>query len=341
VRGVLKRAVTQARLEIELTPLGGLSIAGAETTVGGHRNEAPIQVVIGEGGAEQPIIPGSSLKGALRAEAERLWRARGEKVCAPPEAAGNCAVGRRGPKEPEVAYTEVCPACRLFGSVHYASRVTFADAVATRPGPHWQHTVVRRPFAPIDRVLGSVSDKGHHNRQSVGYWERSMAAEGPRPGAASAPERRPVSFGTTICGDNLTVDQLAMLAQVVLALCDGWIPMGGARSRGMGELRGTPRVVDLVYAAYRVEAGRLVPWPGVTAPEMAGERLYGAGGVYSAIDPADARRYGYTADDWCPVPSEVAWPEPRAFGAWAGYRVTASDARRLLEHLAAWAPADG
>jgi len=97
---------------------------------------APLdQVVIKLGG--QPIIPGSSLKGAIRSAVESLLAGRGVKVCVPDTAVPKDfsrdregyarQIGRlpacdgRGNKKP-------CPVCQVFGTADLAGRASFMDA---------------------------------------------------------------------------------------------------------------------------------------------------------------------------------------------------------------------
>ena len=75
-----------------------------------------------------PYIPGSTLKGVLRAEAERWARAIGEKVCdiMNPDKEND---GELWKKENNKNYTP-CIVCRVFGGPTIASHITFENAVA-------------------------------------------------------------------------------------------------------------------------------------------------------------------------------------------------------------------
>jgi len=71
----------------------------------------------------QPYIPGSSLKGRVRAEAERIARQKGMVVCYPPKVDNMC--GSKG------NINALCICCRIFGTagnVSVASKVKFRDA---------------------------------------------------------------------------------------------------------------------------------------------------------------------------------------------------------------------
>jgi len=68
----------------------------------------------------KPYIPGSSLKGAIRSELDRLTKGLGFSLCIKNEPRYSCAP----PK--------LCVSCILFGSTEVASRVIFRDAVITQ-----------------------------------------------------------------------------------------------------------------------------------------------------------------------------------------------------------------
>lgn len=68
----------------------------------------------------RPYIPGSSLKGAIRSELDRLARGLGFSLCIRNEPRYSCAP------------PQLCVSCILFGSTEVASKITFRDAVITQ-----------------------------------------------------------------------------------------------------------------------------------------------------------------------------------------------------------------
>jgi len=117
-------------LEVELETLGALAIqAGREVGL-----TAVEQPVIKIGG--QPVIPGSSLKGAVRSILESLFSKQGKNVCIPEAAIPKermrdketyaKEIGRSTPCDP--AKRPICPICEIFGSVSVAGRASFLDA---------------------------------------------------------------------------------------------------------------------------------------------------------------------------------------------------------------------
>jgi len=71
----------------------------------------------------QPYIPGSSLKGKTRAEAEKIARQDGMDVCSPPNVNNMCGTIKR-------RMEDFCVCCRIFGTtgmISQASKVKFRD----------------------------------------------------------------------------------------------------------------------------------------------------------------------------------------------------------------------
>lgn len=68
----------------------------------------------------KPYIPGSSLKGAIRSELDRLTKGLGFSLCIKDEPRYFCAP------------PNLCVSCILFGSTEVASRVAFRDAIITQ-----------------------------------------------------------------------------------------------------------------------------------------------------------------------------------------------------------------
>jgi len=77
----------------------------------------------------RPYIPGSSIKGCIRAEAERILTGLGIHVCIYEKSAANIAPDYRcGPEKP-------CASCEIFGSTEMSSRVIIRDALPLQKTP--------------------------------------------------------------------------------------------------------------------------------------------------------------------------------------------------------------
>lgn len=86
--------------------------------IGGHGESAPGELDMGvlKDAEEKPIIPGSSLKGVLRSEMEKLLKGLWKKTCTP-DNDNLCPAGKE------------CTVCLLFGGREYAGSIRIRDAV--------------------------------------------------------------------------------------------------------------------------------------------------------------------------------------------------------------------
>lgn len=156
----------------------------------------------------QPYIPGSSLKGRVRSEAERIARERGMEVCNPPDTRAMCGTIKKD-KSPE----EFCICCRIFGTageVSVASKVKFRDAYPLGE----VKSVLERTGIAIDRVKGTVAKGALYTIEAVPAGTK---------------------FGLEIVADNLSDDELKLLFAALKSVEDS--ALGGSSSRGFGKVK--------------------------------------------------------------------------------------------------------
>lgn len=178
-----------------------------------------------------PFIPGSSIKGVVRFQAERILRAWNRppylwacdpfgEPCVPEkgrerrkgkeelweEAGGNDAAFARR------VFEASCTACRLFGSPWFAGRVAFKDAYLINADDLPVVTQVRDGVG-IDRDLGAA-------RTGVKYDFETVV-----PGAR---------FGIEILAENLEDWEVGFLLAVLNLWAEGGIAIGGKTTRGPG-----------------------------------------------------------------------------------------------------------
>lgn len=192
-----QRLIIEGYIEA-LTPLH-VGAGGPELT------GEPIPVIKGVGG--RPYIPGSSIKGKVRSEVERLARSLGLKVCSPPDVKRMC--GSNVNRE-----DDLCVACRIFGTaggkLSMASKVKFRDAF-----PEGDVRPQERPGVAIDRDRGAVEPRRLYTLEVV--------PEGTR-------------FRLEVVCENIEDHELKMLmSAMVRGLSD--TGLGGHVSRGLGKVR--------------------------------------------------------------------------------------------------------
>lgn len=153
----------------------------------------------------EPYIPGSSLKGRTRSEAERLARSKGWDVCTPPNVRDMCGSKTKNP-------LDFCIACRIFGTaggVSVSSKVKFRDAYPLEG----VEEMLERTGTAIDRGSGTVARGALYSIEAVPAGTR---------------------FGLEIVAENLKEDELKMLKAALKSVEDS--ALGGASSRGFGKV---------------------------------------------------------------------------------------------------------
>lgn len=154
----------------------------------------------------RPYIPGSSLKGRVRAEAERIARQKGVFVCKPPSVNEMCGSLKRN-------IDDFCICCRIFGTagdVSVASKVKFRDAYPLGK----VETLLERAGIAIDRDKGTVARGALYTVQAVPAG---------------------VQFGLEIVCENMTGEELRLLKAALKSVEDS--ALGGSSTRGFGKVK--------------------------------------------------------------------------------------------------------
>jgi CRISPR-associated protein Csm3 len=195
-------------------------------------------------GRAVPYIPGSSLKGVFRSVAVQLATLKGLKVCSGlsretcmdwerPELGGETLLRwiqlelweGRSLEAIKGFHERACLLCKMFGAPSFTGHVEFRDAYPLGEGGGLLETPtgVRTGIA-IDRRTGAVYS---HALYQVEYVE---------PGAR---------FKFVVYTTNLPNYALGLLAKILKMVSDGWVKVGGFKTRGFGEVR----IEDPVLAA--------------------------------------------------------------------------------------------
>jgi CRISPR-associated RAMP protein (TIGR02581 family) len=263
-----KRVVNTASIEMVISPAGPILIKSGKE--GGDPAKPDMEFVETYYGKGKTIyLPGSSLKGALRAHCERIVRTVGSAskngggvwACDPLSSKSDCR--RRNDKADET-YSQSCTICRLFGSTEMSSHFRIKDAYPDEPITIEQ--TEERNGVAIDRVFGSVA---------VGPFNYQVVTRG--------------EFKTAVHLKNFTTAQLGLLALAIRDFDNQRVGLGFAKSRGMGNV--FMRVGKITFH-----------YPGVVKGERAIESLSGkelgaTSEVLGAGCFASDDKYGYRADD--------------------------------------------
>ena len=174
----------------------------SDLRIGGHESTAPgeaDQMVIRDGEG-YPIIPGSSIKGILRSEMEKLLRSLGLEVCDAQKTHGGCGK---------------CTVCFLFGGGRYAGSIRIRDARADTK----RSTI--RDGVGIDRKTRKAATGVKYNIEVIPRGIRfsgTTMIENPRLA-------------------NLTYVKLDAFLTTVRFFNETLGAMGGATSRGFGQVQ--------------------------------------------------------------------------------------------------------
>ncbi len=157
----------------------------------------------------RPYIPGSSVKGVLRATAERLLGGRRVRACDVLDNDVRC--GGPGGAGVVVGRDALCWTCRLFGSPHWAGRVWAGDLV-----PDVVPATVVRDGVGIDRDELRARDNAKFDYEVI------------PPGVVLRGELRV---------DDPEPGDLGLLLALWDLVDAGLVTFGGGASRGLGRLR--------------------------------------------------------------------------------------------------------
>jgi len=258
--GLCNRAV----LSFSIKPRGPLLVRAGHT--------APDRALLFEHNVEMPhgasaavpFIPGSSLKGVIRNHFERIATSCGIRAC-DPFSSSACGRGASSQESAEMSegkfYSEVlCAACKVFGCEASAGRFWIEDAMPSASDPPTRQL---RATLPIDRLLGCGRSA------SAADFEAVVGGE----------------YRTRIMLENFELWQLGMIAIVLMDLDDGYIQIGGLRSKGYG-------LVSVEFSSCEFFFAR---------SGLPTERVYGIG---SLVSEQQRRQFGYMTEDWL----VLQWP---------------------------------
>lgn len=297
---MFKQLFNEATITLSIEPEGPILIKASESGADPTRPDMEFVRTIYQG-RETIYLPGSSLKGVIRAHCERLARTvQPERVaadlsecrlsCDPLDDKLSCwhkweeEKKRRkqesAPSAQEI-YRESCFVCRLFGNTSLASRLRVTDAY---PNDLDEVKTEERNGVAIDRVFGSVAH---------GPFQYEVAVQG--------------TFVCRLHVRNFTIAQLGLMALALRDLEMQRVGVGFAKSRGLGRVRARVNRVFFRYPACTLDGTlKLV---GSNKPGTLPTQLAGAG-VF-----APDRDYGLEEADTAALPDGVTliaddWGEP-------------------------------
>ena len=275
-----KRLVNHCTIDLSIMPVGPILIKSGKEGADPTKPDMEFVEAYHSGG-RTIYLPGSSLKGAIRAHAERIVRTVGDDK--PPTDIDSPKFWASDPlthgddylkktQEEKLAsatiYKRSSFTDQLFGNTAIASRFRVEDAY---PNPEKPLQLEERNGVAIDRIFGSVA---------VGPFNYQVCTEG--------------EFRTKIHLKNFTLAQIALVGLVLRDLNEGWFGLGFAKSRGLGTVNVQLNSARVSYPGCILKDGQI----GLIGSEKrwAVNALLGAG-MFLEQNP-----YGFPDDDTANVP---------------------------------------
>jgi CRISPR/Cas system CSM-associated protein Csm3 (group 7 of RAMP superfamily) len=263
-----KRLVNHCTIDLSIIPNGPILIKsgreGADPT-----NPDMEFVKTFHAGGWSIYLPGSSLKGAIRAHAERIVRTVGsdtnpndtKKLWANDPLKGDY-LGKK--LDGYAVYKQSSFTDQMFGNTSIASRVRIEDAY---PVDIKQLQIEERNGVAIDRVFGSVA---------VGPFNYQVCTVG--------------EFRTKIHLKNFTIAQLGLIGLVLRDLNDGWFGLGFAKSRGLGTVKVKYNSATVQYPGCKLDAENQKIKKIGSNQEWDWKSLLGTG---EFLSEEEAKKYGF------------------------------------------------
>jgi CRISPR-associated RAMP protein (TIGR02581 family) len=176
-------------------------------------------------------VPGTSLRGPFRGQAERIIRSllpedakSGMTACDPFEQDSEnkpdtLSCSKRLEQVPVRKYWAACPACKLFGCAGLASRIVFEDSKIQ------SYHSAYRDMIGIDRFTGGVYSSANMRFHVL----------------------EDATFSTKVMVTNFELWQLGLIAYVFQDFADELVPVGFGKTKGFGRVQGRVSEIILTY----------------------------------------------------------------------------------------------
>lgn len=222
------RELNRIRIDLSITPKGPILIRSGRQGVDPTRPDLEwVRTWVGD--QRTVYLPGSSLKGVIRAHAERLLTTENIAITPTFERRDGAPNQKTGGAE---AFRKTCPLGRTFGTLGIKGRVSVSDFIPgghDDPGSPGRDEQIRlanrteqRNGVAIDRLLGSV--------HGGALFDQEVVVGG--------------RFDGQVFLRNIQLYQLALLLLVMRDLDEGYVQVGSGTSRGNGWVKaGIGRIV--------------------------------------------------------------------------------------------------
>ena len=265
-----KRFVNHCTIDLSIIPDGPVLIKSGKEGADPTKPDMEFVETYHAGG-RSIYLPGSSLKGAIRAHAERIVRTVGRET-----GANSSLPWANDPLNDKYEYLKNKSTSdiyklssftdQIFGNTAIASRLRIEDA---HPDPSISLKLEERNGVAIDRVFGSVA---------VGPFNYQVCVSG--------------KFNTKIHLKNFTLAQIGLIGLVLRDLDDGWFGLGFAKSRGLGTVKVQLNQAVVQYPGCKLQDKQIVALG--SQKQWTYTHLLGVG---EFLQPEEAKLYSFPTPD--------------------------------------------
>ena len=174
------------------------------------------------------IIPGSSIRGAVRSVLEAI-----SNSCVLNTEKGEIAASYKKCKFDEGGNPNLCPACRIFGTTGYKGRVSFSDAIPL--------TKIKSEIVKIGDLFPpriSKEKRKFYQHKAFSFFETDKPEKGTR-FVEAIPKGSKFMFHIDFI--NMSQEELSLLLYTMGIYQDYFIKIGGAKPRCFGTVRFEPK----------------------------------------------------------------------------------------------------
>jgi len=278
-----KQLVNEASFKFVIEPDGPILVKAGESGADPTHPDMEFVRTRWPGSTKPEVyLPGSSLKGVIRAQCERIVRTVGSGQpredslwsCDPLHSRDSCSrklESKRDKWSGDKLYQQSCFTCRIFGNTAIAGHVRITDAY-----PQGEVRIEERYGVAIDRIFGSVA---------VGPFNLEVVTRG--------------EFEASLLVRNFTLAQLGLLALALRDLKLGRVGLGFGKSRGLGRVKARFTEFGVRYPTAALHNGNLT----LTRGEA---RICGAGEMAGVGCFPNTNGYGFPSDDVAALPNGLA-----------------------------------
>ena len=268
----------QARLVLKVQPVSPVLVKSAGGGLDPTRPEMEFVTVMTDLGRVE-YLPGSTIKGGLRAFTERLLLALGKRVCDPIEKKSPCS------DREHRAYPRQCDACKIFGSPNLAGRLRAVDGLPWRLGAPDEDRKAGRDALRRDTRANVAIDRASGASSAKGLFDMDVVVGG--------------AFYPELTLRNFQLWQLALIGLGINEFNDGYQQIGSGKSRGLGRISCTVDSLEVKQVGALANPDELRGVGAVPGEQSRAYRLSEAdrqplleGGTRFSAGPLSSARFG-------------------------------------------------